>query len=165
LVLAASSVHCSSSGTCNLDIAVPDTNVTVVGDDGKPVCDAYITDHGFPYCTWAGCICVHKNLQTEDSTLTLAPLITVSRRGYEPQTLTATLPGNPDCATAHQARQLELTIKATAVAGGCIARDTLVCADHRTCYDGATAPGCIASSDSSTDPGASYVCCKLGGFG
>lgn len=137
--------------------------MTVVGDDGKALCDAYVTDSGgLPYCTWASCTCVHKNQDYETATQTLTPVLTVSRRGYEPQTLTATLPGNPDCATEHQARVLKLTIKATSVAAaGCVPRDTQFCPDHRTCYDGATAPsGCIATPDTSTDPGASYVCCK-----
>lgn len=156
-------VHCgtSSGGSCPTTAGTPNTYITVVGDDGKPICDAYVTGvpANLPFCEWSGCTCIHRASGFEpfsDKPDTLS--VNVSRRGYDTTPATTTFPGVP-CDT-DPGRQWKISLKtSTGPSTGCVVRDAVYCSDHRVCYDGATAPGCMVTPEQSLDPGASYVCC------
>jgi hypothetical protein len=158
----------SSGSTCNDNLdGPPAVVVRIAGDDGKPICDAYVTDdNGFPFCVrTTDCMCVRESASGyEPPGDQSRPLnLVVSRRGFQTAIVRTTLP--PATSTgcgAYAAREFSLTMTAVADPGAtCVPRDyTTTCHDHRTCYDGATLAGCTPTAETSLDPGASYACCK-----
>lgn len=157
----------SSNESCPADLAagVP-TTVTIVGEDGTAICDAYVTRGEPPFatfCEWSGCACVAAaSFYGPDPSRPLALSLIVSRRGFATTPIAATLPPPPKdrCGEAISGFGLTVTMKQAATGAACVPRDAVACPDHRTCYAGALPAGCMMTSETSSDPGASYVCCQ-----
>lgn len=175
LFTTAALVSCGSSSSteCTLISVGPvPTEITITDDAGKPICDAYVT--GEPpgmsplpsFCTWTDCVCVHNvpiftNIPSNDQPAELE--IIVSRRGFARAIERATLPPPEEVGACPHPLARKYTVVLHALTddpgASCVPRDIAICTDHRTCYDGATVPGCTPTAETSTDPGASYACC------